>query len=126
MSLISFAGVSRVNGELKFRTANNVGRITQLQKLGDTEVEMRFLGREMTKTEAAKELLTSDFANGRTEIESLLVSIVADENPFAKKTVKVKVKKTQVKPISIMVKHTKKTLTPAQERAAFMKKLMAS
>ena len=35
--LISFAGVSRVNGVLKFRGAQSVARITQLQKLGDTE-----------------------------------------------------------------------------------------
>ena len=35
--LISFAGVSRVNGVLKFRGAQTPNRITQLRKLGDTE-----------------------------------------------------------------------------------------
>ena len=93
--LISFAGVSRVNGELKFRGAQNVNRINQLRKLGDTDVEMLFLGRDMTKSQAAKELLARDFAAGRADIEVLLVSVAQDDNPFKPKkarTVKVKAK----------------------------------
>lgn len=92
---MSFAGVSRVAGVLKFRGAQNVNRIDQLRKLGDTDVEMLFLGREMTKSEAAKELLARDFANGRTEIDALLVSVASDDNPFKApkaRTVKVKAK----------------------------------
>lgn len=96
--LISFAGVSKVNGELKFRGANNQARITQLRKLGDTDVEMRYLGREMTKSQAAKELLAMNFANGRADIEALLVSVAKDDNPFAKpkkaRTVRVRVPST--------------------------------
>ena len=80
--LISFAGVSRVNGELKFRGAQNVNRITQLQKLGDTDVEMRFLNGEMTKSQAAKRLIETNFANGRLDIEALLVAVANDDNPF--------------------------------------------
>jgi hypothetical protein len=96
--LISFAGVSKVNGVLKFRGANHQSRITQLQKLGDTEVEMRYLGRDMTKSQAAKELLAMNFANGRADIDALLVSVAQDDNPFVKpkktRTVKVKVSKS--------------------------------
>ncbi len=92
--LISFAGVSRVNGELKFRGAQNANRITQLRKLGDTDVEMLYLGRDMTKSEAAKELLARNFANGRQDIEALFVSVAKDDNPFVKpkkaRTVKIK------------------------------------
>jgi len=96
--LISFAGVSRVNGELKFRGAQNANRITQLRKLGDTDVEMLYLGRDMTKSEAAKELLARNFANGRQDIEALFVSLAKDENPFAKpkKTRTVKIKKSEL------------------------------
>ena len=94
--LISFAGVSRVNGVLKFRGAQNVNRINQLRKLGDTDVEMLYLGRDMTKSEAAKELLARDFANGRKDIESLFVAIASDDNPFKAKTVKVRAKKAEV------------------------------
>lgn len=93
--LMSFAGVSRVAGVLKFRGAQNVNRIDQLRKLGDTDVEMLFLGREMTKSEAAKELLARDFANGRADIDALLVAVATDDNPFSKpksRTVKVKAK----------------------------------
>jgi hypothetical protein len=90
--LISFAGVSKVNGVLKFRGAQSVARITQLQKLGDTEVEMRFLNGEMTKSEAAKRLIATNFANGREDILALLVSVANDDNPFkAKKPRTVKI-----------------------------------
>jgi hypothetical protein len=96
--LISFAGVSRVNGELKFRGAQNANRITQLRKLGDTDVEMLYLGRDMTKSEAAKELLARNFANGRQDIEALFVSVAKDDNPFkpAKKSRTVKVKRSEL------------------------------
>ena len=83
--LISFAGVSRVNGALKFRGAQNVNRITQLQKLGDTDVEMCFLNTEMTKSQAAKRLIATNFANGRADILELLVSVAKDDNPFKAK-----------------------------------------
>ena len=90
--LISFAGVSRVNGVLKFRGAQNANRITQLRKLGDTDVELRYLGREMTKSEASKELLMMNFENGRSDIQALLVSVATDDNPFKKTTKVVKLK----------------------------------
>lgn len=131
--LISFAGVSRVNGELKFRGANNQARITQLQKLGDKEVEMRYLGREMTKSEAAKELLAMNFANGRAEIDALLVSVANDDNPFkAKKASKprtVKVTKPRLIIGSTSVGADDAPYTPKQAakiRAEFMKKLKAA
>jgi hypothetical protein len=98
--LISFAGVSRVNGELKFRTAVSPARITQLQKLGDTEVEMRFLNVSMTKSEAAKRLISTGFANDREDVLALLVSVAKDDNPFAKpkkKSGTVRVKSTKVR-----------------------------
>ena len=93
---IYFAGVSRVAGELKFRTAASPARFQQLGKLGDTDVEMINVNCE-TKSQAAKELLSRNFANGRADIEALLVSVASDDNPFAKpkaRTVKVKVSKS--------------------------------
>ena len=92
--VIYFAGVSRVAGELKFRTAQSPARFQQLGKLGDTDVEMVNVRCE-TKSQAAKELLSRNFANGRADIEALLVSVAQDDNPFAKpkaRTVKVKAK----------------------------------
>ena len=97
--LILFAGVSRVNGVLKFRGAQNASRITQLRKLGDTDVEMCFLNTEMTKSQAAKRLIATNFANGREDILALLVSVANDDNPFTKpkaRTVRVKVRRIKV------------------------------
>jgi hypothetical protein len=106
--LISFAGVSRVDGELKFRTAVSPARITQLQKLGDTDVEMRFLNVPMTKSEAAKRLIAINFANDRADVLALLVSVANDDNPFrAKKprTVTIKVpNKAMVELVGAQVK----------------------
>jgi hypothetical protein len=114
--LISFAGVSRVNGELKFRTAVSPARITQLQKLGDTEVEMRFLNIPMTKSEAAKRLISTGFANDREDVLALLVSVANDDNPFARpkkaRTVKVKAKGIKISKATAEADDIK--LTPKQ------------
>ena len=129
---IYFAGVSRVAGVLKFRTAASPARFQQLGKLGDTDVEMVNV-RVETKSQAAKELLARNFANGRADIEALLVSVATDDNPFAKpKAVKkpktVVVKNVKVKPSTATAADFDKPLTPkeaAKVRAEFMKKLRA-
>ena len=94
---IYFAGVSRVAGVLKFRTAASPARFQQLGKLGDTDVEMINVNCE-TKFQAAKELLSRNFANGRADIEALLVSVATDDNPFVKpkKARTVTIKRTTV------------------------------
>jgi hypothetical protein len=92
---IYFAGVSRVAGELKFRTAADDKRMAQLVKLGDTDVEMINLSAE-TKEEAAKELLSRNFANGRADIQALLES-VASKTPAPRKAREVRVKKSALK-----------------------------
>jgi len=112
--VIYFAGVSRVAGELKFRTAQSPARFQQLGKLGDTDVEMVNVRCE-TKSEAAKELLNRNFANGRADIEALLVSVAQDDNPFAKpkaRTVKVKARKVKVSKIAAEADDVR--LTPKQ------------
>jgi hypothetical protein len=92
---IYFAGVSRVAGELKFRTAADDKRMAQLVKLGDTDVEMINLSAE-TKEEAAKELLSRNFANGRADIQALLES-VAGKISKPKKARTVRIKKSSIK-----------------------------
>ena len=59
MSTVKFAGFSRLQGELKFRTANDTKRINQLRKLGDTDVVILQLPSDMSKNEAAKYVLTN-------------------------------------------------------------------
>jgi hypothetical protein len=132
---IHFAGVSRVNGVLTFRTAGSPARAQQLAKLGDTDIDMVMLrGENTTKSQAAKRLLEMNFSED-AEILALLTSVVADENPFAKpkKVAKPKaVKKTKtVVAKNVTVKATApvvedRPFSPreaAKIRAEFMKKL---
>ena len=91
---IYFAGVSRVAGELKFRTATDDKRFLQLIKLGDTDVEMVNLKAE-NKQQAAEELLSRNFANGRADIQALLES-VAGKTSAPRKARTVKIKKSAV------------------------------
>jgi hypothetical protein len=112
---IYFAGVSRVNGELKFRTAASPARFQQLGKLGDTDVEMVNV-RVDSKSAAAKELLARNFANGRADIEALLVRVAKDDNPFVKpkksRTVKVRAKGLKISKAAAEADDEK--LTPKQ------------
>jgi hypothetical protein len=131
---IYFAGVSRVAGELKFRTAASPARFQQLGKLGDTDVEMVNVNCE-TKSQAAKELLSRNFANGRADIEALLVSVAQDDNPFAKpkkKSGTVRVKSTKADPVEayfLAVEADDVKLTPKQAakiRAEFNARVKAA
>jgi hypothetical protein len=100
---IYFAGVSRLAGELKFRTAQSPARFQQLTKLGDTEVEMSSVNAD-SKEQAAQELLNRNFANGRAEIQALLESVAGKiSKPKRARTVKVKKSSiaTEPKPLSV-------------------------
>ena len=72
---IYFAGVSRVNGELKFRTATEPSRFQQLTKLGDTDVEFVSINPTDSKQFAAATLLARNFANGRADVQALLEQV---------------------------------------------------
>jgi hypothetical protein len=134
MALITFAGFSRVDGVLKFRTACDSKRIAQLIKLGDTEVDIDKLPLPMDKNEAVKYVLANigRFQVDAKEAEALLTGLVKDENPFArqpnvvKKTATVKVTKPGLKIGSVVVRADDAPYTPKQAakiRAEFMKKL---
>ena len=130
---IYFAGVSRVAGELKFRTATSPARFQQLGKLGDTDVEMVNVNVD-SKSAAAKELLSRNFANGRADIEALLVRVASDDNPFAKpkKARTVKIKRTKSDPVEayfMAVEADDVKLTPKQAakiRAEFNARVKAA
>lgn len=100
--LISFAGYSRVAGELKFRTATDEKRIEQLAKLGDTDINIIKLATPVaTKNEAVKAVIQL-YGNAEAEVAEFLTAQVKDENPFAKpakakKEVRVKVKVAKAK-----------------------------
>lgn len=124
---IYFAGVSRLNGELKFRTAQSPARFQQLTKLGDTEVEMTSVNAD-SKEQAAQELIDRNFANGRAEILALLTAVASKEVKAVRvskpKTVKVKATKAKVKAPSVSAFDVKMSSREAERvRAEFMKKL---
>ena len=99
MSTVKFAGFSRLQGALKFRTANDTKRIDQLRKLGDTDVFILELPVEMTKNDAAKHVLNNlnlGYMVDVAEATELLTGVISD-----KKVVKtVTVKKTRAIKIS--------------------------
>lgn len=73
MKQFTYAGISRLNGELKLRFTTSDARFLHLVKVGHTEVEMIKLTKPLTKDAAIKELIVRNFDNGRTEITNLLV-----------------------------------------------------
>jgi hypothetical protein len=95
---IIYAGYSRLaDGTMKFRTATTQKRVDQLVALGE-EVHMRIINDVYSKSDAAKELLRLDHANGAKELEKFYTAQVRDENPFAKpkKTRTVKIKRSEL------------------------------
>ena len=115
---IYFAGVSRLNGELKFRTAQSPARFQQLTKLGDTEVEMTKVDAD-SKEQAAQELLTRNFANGRAEIQALLEAVAGKKTIKRQVTVRVPTKfaiERQGK--KVVVKEKKLSIDEANARVA--------
>jgi hypothetical protein len=136
MKTVQFAGVSRSSGVIKFRTANDTKRADALAKFGDTEINLVKLPNEMSKSEAAKYLLATDFAKGNAEIDAVLVATVADENPFAgnkkprapAKSKPARAPKKTVTATNLIIKSVEDDapLSPKQAakvRAEFMKKL---
>jgi hypothetical protein len=107
---IYFAGVSRVAGELKFRTATEPSRFQQLIKLGDTDVEMINLNAE-TKQQAAQELLSRNFANGRAEVQALLESVAGKiAKPTRARTVKIKKSAVDTEPKKLSVEEANRLI----------------
>jgi hypothetical protein len=103
---ITFAGTSRVDGVLKFRTATDEKRIAQLARLNDTEINLVELQPPaFGKADAVKALLAMGFGEGDAEVLELLTGMVKDENPFVKPA-KAKAKKEVV--VKVQVARAKK------------------
>jgi len=91
MTTVKFAGFSRLQGALKFRTANDTKRINQLRKLGDTDVVILELPEEMTKNDAAKFVLNNlnlGYMVDVAEATELLTGVISDKKVAKTVTVK--------------------------------------
>ena len=117
------AGVSRLNGVIKARFANDALRVKVLAKGGHTEIDLVEFLEPMSKEDAVRKLIDMDFAKGNTEIQAALEAELdkRTETPKAEKAPKaVKAKapaKTKAKPITIegiKAKATKPTKTKAE------------
>lgn len=116
MTTYKIAGVSRLNGEMKVRFANDMTRVKVLAKNGHTDVDLIELKEPMTKESAVAFLLSIDFAtkNGTTnaDVQNALLAEVekrsdapkaaakpAKDKPApAKEPAKKPAKKTKVEP----------------------------
>jgi len=72
--LYTHAGVSRLNGAIKVRFANDSLRVKVLAKGGHTDIDIRELGRPMTKADAVQRLLDLKFGDGNAEITVALAA----------------------------------------------------
>jgi hypothetical protein len=115
MKEFTYAGVSRLNGELKLRFTTSDARFLHLTKVGHTEVEMIKLTKPLTKDGAIKELLVRGFDNGRTEITNLLVG-KAKGASIRKNTVVVKVPTTAMAQLVGAKVEVTETMTASEAR----------
>ena len=115
MKQFTYAGVSRLNGELKLRFTTSDARFLHLVKVGHTEVEMIKLTKALDKDGAIKELLVRNFDNGRTEITNLLIG-KARGATVKKNTVVVKVPPKAIQQLIGKKVEVSEVMTTAQAR----------
>jgi len=115
MKQFTYAGVSRLNGELKLRFTTSDARFLHLVKVGHTEVEMIKLTKPLDKDGAIKELLARNFDNGRAEITNLLVGRARGAT-VRKNTVVIKVPAKAVQELTGKQVEVSEVLTAQQAR----------
>ena len=100
--VFSHAGVSRLNGVIKARFANDALRVKVLAKGGHTDIDLVEFLEPLTKDAAIAKLIEMEFGKGNVEIEEALASEMdkRTEVPKAPKATKV-VKAKPAKAITI-------------------------
>jgi hypothetical protein len=83
MKTYTHAGVSRLNGDLKARFANDGMRVKVLTKGGHTDIDLKELPQAMTKAEAVTHLIGTGFVNGRAEVLAVLNDELGKRSPKA-------------------------------------------
>jgi hypothetical protein len=72
MSLYTYAGVSRRDGNFKVRFSTRASYTEALIKAGDCDIDMIQLRNPMTKMEAIEYLFSIDFDNGNAEVRAAM------------------------------------------------------
>jgi hypothetical protein len=130
--LFSHVGVSRLNGVIKARFANDSMRVKVLTKGGHTDIDLVELTAPMTKEDAIQKLIEMNFANGNVEIQAALEAEISKRTsqPVPAKTAKAKTAKAAPKAKAkskditldtIMAKMPKKTVSKAEVEAQLSK-----
>lgn len=127
----SHAGVSRLNGDMKVRFANDALRTKVLQKNGHKDIDIVELKNPMTKEDAVAYLLSIDFAtrDGVTnkDVQAALVEAQTKREPKAKtvkstktaKAPKAKAVKPTIESIKAKAKTAKTSMPTDMEDAPF-------
>jgi hypothetical protein len=121
----TFAGVSRLNGTIKARFANDALRVKVLQKGGHTEIDLIEFPTALTKEQAVAKLIEMNFAKGNTEIVAALEAEVEKRAPKSankeqKKTKETKKPKKETAPKAITLDSVMaKRVTADVEDASF-------
>ena len=125
MSTFSHAGVSRLNGEMKVRFANDALRVKVLSKHGHKDIDLIELKHPMSKDEAIQFLISIDFAtrDGVTnqEVKAALEAAMEKRAEKPAKAPKVKAEKPTMEGIKAKVAAKKvapkSTVTKAEVKA---------
>jgi len=120
MSTFRYAGVSRRDGVMKPRFANDQMRVKVLAKTGSSDIDIIELKEPMTKEDAIAFLLSIDFDNGNAEVRACLEENLGQrtkvKEPKAVKAPKAKaVKAKAVKPKAEITLDSIKAKAPANK-----------
>jgi hypothetical protein len=117
--MFKVTGVSRHEGQVKVRFANDMTRVKILVKNGHTDIELVELATEMTKADAVKFLLTTELTQN-AEYRAAIESADAKYSPV----IKVKAPKAE-KPVKVTAQKKEKTAPTIESIAAKAKKAKA-
>ena len=115
--VFSHAGVSRLNGVIKARFANDALRVKVLAKGGHTDIDLVEFLEPLTKEAAVAKLIEMGFGKGNTEIEQALAAELDKRTDAPKAPKAVKVTKPKAAK-AITIESIKAKAKPAVTKAA--------
>ena len=121
MNLYSHAGVSRQNGDMKVRFANDALRVKVLAKNGHKDIDIVELREPMTKEAAVAFLLSIDFANGNKDVQAALEAAADKRGVTVPKAAKAAVAKAPKAAVAVAADEP--TMTVKEANAAILKQL---
>ena len=118
MTTYAIAGVSRLNGAMKFRVANDMTRVKVLAKNGHTDIDLIELKEPLTKEAAVAFLLSIDFAtrDGVTN-QDVQDALLAELDKRTEKPKAEKAPKTPKAPKAAKAKPTLETIAAKAKTA---------